>query len=129
MIEWKEVSAYTGEEIEEDAPVNSVAGGGVSMPSDAVYAKKKKKEVEEENIEVQEIKTIKVPLSAFKFSNLSNLLFFGSIRLNSGAINPKGISFVGVIDISLFYLSIYYTIAYLSLNYSILKVLIDKINT
>ena len=46
MIEWKEVSAYTGEEIEEDAPVNSVAGGGVSMPSDAVYAKKKKKEVQ-----------------------------------------------------------------------------------
>ena len=46
MIEWKEVSAYTGEEIEEDAPVNSVAGGGVSMASDAVYAMKKKKEVQ-----------------------------------------------------------------------------------
>ena len=45
MIVWKEVSAYTGREIEEDAPVNSVAGGGVSMPPDAVHAKKKKKEV------------------------------------------------------------------------------------
>ena len=45
MIVWKEVSAYTGREIEEDAPANSVAGGGVSMPPDAVHAKKKKKEV------------------------------------------------------------------------------------
>ncbi len=45
MIVWKEVSAYTGREIEEDAPANSVAGGGVDMASDAVYAKKKKKEV------------------------------------------------------------------------------------
>ena len=42
---WKEVSVYTGREIEEDAPANSVAGGGVSMPPDAVHAKKKKKEV------------------------------------------------------------------------------------
>ena len=45
MIVWKEVSAYTGREIEEDAPANSVAGGGVSMPPDAVHAKKKRKEV------------------------------------------------------------------------------------
>ena len=45
MIAWKEVSVYTGREIEEDAPVNSVAGGGVDMAPDAVYAKKKKKEV------------------------------------------------------------------------------------
>ena len=45
MIAWKEVSVYTGREIEEDAPANSVAGGGVSMPPDAVHAKKKKKEI------------------------------------------------------------------------------------
>jgi len=45
MIIWKEVSAYTGREIEEDAPANSVAGGGVDMAPDAVYSKKKKKEV------------------------------------------------------------------------------------
>jgi len=41
---WKEVSPYTG--MEEDAPVNSVAGGGVAMPPDAVYHKKKKKEIQ-----------------------------------------------------------------------------------
>ena len=29
MIEWKEVSVYTGRNVVEDAPVNSVAGGGV----------------------------------------------------------------------------------------------------
>ena len=30
----------------EDAAANSVAGGGVSLPADAVYDKKKKKKVE-----------------------------------------------------------------------------------
>ena len=45
MIVWKEVSAYTGREIEEDAPANNAGSGNVSMPSDAVYAKKKKKDV------------------------------------------------------------------------------------
>ena len=43
---WKEVSPFSGQGIEEDAPVNSVAGGGVSMPPDAVYHKKKKKEIQ-----------------------------------------------------------------------------------
>ena len=42
MPDWKEVSPYTGQEIDEDAPANSVAGGGVSMPPDAVHDKKKK---------------------------------------------------------------------------------------
>ena len=41
MPDWKEVSPYTGQEIEEDAPANSVAGGGVSMPPDAMMKKKK----------------------------------------------------------------------------------------
>lgn len=42
MKKWKEVSPYTGEsvEMEEDAPVNSVAGGGVSMPPDALKKKR-----------------------------------------------------------------------------------------
>ena len=40
---WKEVSPYSGKEIEEDAPVNSVAGGGVDMPPDMLHQKKKKK--------------------------------------------------------------------------------------
>ena len=42
MADYKEVSPYTGQEIDEDAPANSVAGGGVSMPPDAVHDKKKK---------------------------------------------------------------------------------------
>jgi len=42
MPDYKEVSPYTGQEIDEDAPANSVAGGGVSMPPDAVHDKKKK---------------------------------------------------------------------------------------
>lgn len=33
-------------DIWEDAAANSVAGGGVSLPADAVYDKKKKKKVE-----------------------------------------------------------------------------------
>ena len=40
-LKWKEVSPFTG--IEEDAPVNSVAGGGVDMPPDVLHQKKKKK--------------------------------------------------------------------------------------
>ncbi len=39
---WKEVSAYTGEEIEEDAPTNNAGSGAVSMPPDAMMKKKKK---------------------------------------------------------------------------------------
>ena len=42
MAKWKEVSAYTGEEIEEDAPTNSAGSGAVSMPPDAMMKKKKK---------------------------------------------------------------------------------------
>ena len=43
-LKWKNVNPYSG--IEEDAPVNSVAGGGVAMPPDALYSKKKKKELQ-----------------------------------------------------------------------------------
>ena len=42
MVDWKEVSPYSGRGIEEDAPANAVAGGGVSMPPDAMMNKKKK---------------------------------------------------------------------------------------
>ncbi|SVA44274.1 uncharacterized protein METZ01_LOCUS97128 [marine metagenome] len=40
---WQEVSVWTGRPIDEDAPANSVAGGGVSMPPDAVSWKNQKK--------------------------------------------------------------------------------------
>jgi len=44
MAKWKEVSAYTGVEIEEDAPTNFAGkGSGVAMPPDAMMKKKKKK--------------------------------------------------------------------------------------
>ena len=39
---WKEVSSYTGEEIEDDAPTNNAGSGAVSMPPDAMMKKKKK---------------------------------------------------------------------------------------
>jgi len=40
---WKEVSAYTGIPVEEDAPTNfGGQGSGVSMPPDAMMKKKKK---------------------------------------------------------------------------------------
>jgi hypothetical protein len=42
MAKWKEISAYTGEEIEEDAPTNNAGSGAVSMPPDAMMKKKKK---------------------------------------------------------------------------------------
>ena len=40
---WKEVSAYTGEAVEEDAPTNNAGSGAVAMPPDAMMKKKKKK--------------------------------------------------------------------------------------
>jgi len=42
MAKWKEVSAYTGEEVEEDAPTNNAGSGAVSMPPDGMMKKKKK---------------------------------------------------------------------------------------
>ena len=42
MAKWKEVSAYTGEAVEEDAPTNNAGSGAVSMPPDAMMKKKKK---------------------------------------------------------------------------------------
>ena len=40
---WKEVSAYTGETVEEAAPTNNAGRGAVAMPPDAMMKKKKKK--------------------------------------------------------------------------------------
>ena len=40
---YTEVDPYTGSSIEEDAPTNSNAAGGVAMPPDAMMKKKKKK--------------------------------------------------------------------------------------
>ena len=43
---WKEVSAYTGQPMEEDAPTNFAGkGSGVAMPPDAMMKKKKKKKL------------------------------------------------------------------------------------
>ena len=42
MSKWKEVSAYTGNPVEEDAPTNNAGSGAVSMPPDAMMKKKKK---------------------------------------------------------------------------------------
>ena len=43
-ISWKEVSPYSGQPVEEDAPTNFAGQGrGVAMPPDVAYGKKKKK--------------------------------------------------------------------------------------
>ena len=43
-INWKEVSPYSGQAVEEDAPTNFVGqGSGVAMPPDALMKKKKKR--------------------------------------------------------------------------------------
>jgi hypothetical protein len=39
---WTEVDVYSGMPKNEDAPANSVAGGGVSLPADAKMDKKRK---------------------------------------------------------------------------------------
>jgi len=42
---YTEVDPYTGASMEEDAPTNSNAAGGVAMPPDAMMKKKKKKAI------------------------------------------------------------------------------------
>ena len=43
-ISWKEVSPYSGQPVEEDAPTNFAGqGSGVAMPPDALMKKKKKR--------------------------------------------------------------------------------------
>ena len=43
-ISWKEVSPYSGQPVEEDAPTNFAGqGSGVALPPDAMMRKKKKK--------------------------------------------------------------------------------------
>ena len=43
-ISWKEVSPYSGQPVEEDAPTNFAGqGSGVAMPPDALIKKKKQK--------------------------------------------------------------------------------------
>ena len=45
-ISWKEVSPYSGQPVEEDAPTNFAGqGSGVAMPPDAMMKKKKKKQL------------------------------------------------------------------------------------
>lgn len=39
---WKEISAYTGRPVDEDAPTNNAGSGAVAMPPDAMMNKKKK---------------------------------------------------------------------------------------
>ena len=39
---WKEVSPYTGQSVEEDAPANNAGSGHVSMPPDMVHQKNKR---------------------------------------------------------------------------------------
>ena len=41
MAKWKEVSAYTGVEIEEDAPTNNAGSGAVDMNPTGMKKKKK----------------------------------------------------------------------------------------
>jgi hypothetical protein len=48
MKTWKQVSPYSGQEIEEEAPTNST-GGQISMPPDAL---KKKKEKDESKLKI-----------------------------------------------------------------------------
>ena len=39
---WKEISAYTGQPVDEDAPTNAVAHGKVALPPDVMMKKKRK---------------------------------------------------------------------------------------
>ena len=82
---WKEVSAYTGEAVEEDAPTNNAGSGAVAMPPDAMMKKKKKKLLDARTKEYKLIEKVKESLDDFNRESLlaeDNLKVLRSIVKN-----------------------------------------------
>ena len=90
MKKWKEVSPYSGRPIGEDAPANSVAGGGVSMPPDAIQDKKRRKRISDEVKEIHsflEKEKVNFSLNGYKIVQ-QNSLFLINLQYLSRELLP-----------------------------------------
>ena len=101
-ISWKEVSPYSGQPVEEDAPTNfGGQGSGVAMPPDALMKKKKKQSLldartkayrqHRERLEKARLKRVEAQQTRGKFvenivSNMSEMSYGAG---SMGAIRPQ----------------------------------------
>ena len=88
MAKWKEVSSYTGEEIEEDAPTNSAGSGAVSMPPDAMMKKKKKSLLDARTKSYKEHKS-KLEAARIKRENARKSKFIENVKESIGDFNRE----------------------------------------
>ena len=75
MAKWTEVDIYTGlvKKVDEDAPANSVAGGGVALPPDAMMKKKKKRLIDARTKEYRQHRARLEKLRAQRQSKTNNM--------------------------------------------------------
>ena len=88
MAKWKEVSAYTGENVEEDAPTNNAGSGAVSMPPDAMMKKKKKSLLDARTKSYKEHKS-KLEAARIKRENARKSKFIENVKESIGDFNRE----------------------------------------
>jgi len=88
MSKWKEVSAYTGENVEEDAPTNNAGSGAVSMPPDAMMKKKKKSLLDARTKSYKEHKS-KLEAARIKRENARKSKFIENVKESIGDFNRE----------------------------------------
>ena len=88
MAKWKEVSAYTGENVEEDAPTNNAGSGAVSMPPDAMMKKKKKSLLDARTKSYKEHKS-KLEAARIKRENARKSKFIDNVKESIGDFNRE----------------------------------------
>jgi hypothetical protein len=97
MLSFKEIlMKYLKDKKNEDAPANSVASGGVSMPPDAVHDKKKKKELMtrlgttvKENKETNSVLMNQVLDQVDKIDVIVDEMIYGKSELEFVETSPK----------------------------------------
>ena len=85
---WKEVSAYTGNPVEEDAPTNNASSGAVSMPPDAMMKKKKKSLLDARTKSYKEHKA-KLEAARIKRENARKSKFIDNVKESIGDFNRE----------------------------------------
>ena len=87
MAKWKEVSAYTGEEIEEDAPTNSAGSGAVDMNPTGM--KKKKKSLLDARTKTYREHKAKLEAARLKRENARKSKFVEKVKESIGNFNRE----------------------------------------
>ena len=87
---WKEVSAYTGQPVEEDAPTNFAGqGSGVAMPPDAMMRKKKKKPLIDARTKAYKVHKAKLEAKRVKRMEQKKSKFIQKVQENISEFNRE----------------------------------------